>query len=937
MRHVPDIPDAPLLNGGELSFDGFQLDLDSRALSLNGRPVHIRPREMDLLVYLAQRPNRFIAKAELIEGVWREPAVSDANLRVQMSALRRILAKGAGHERLIDGVPSRGYRFCPSVTPLPAPPAGPDRPRHRHNLPVRVKRFFGREHDCGRLVTLLSENRLATVVGPGGIGKTTLALTAAECLVDTFRDGVRFVDLAGLTDADLVAGTLAATIGLALGPDTAPDTLIAALAPQHILFVVDNCEHLVGPTAWLVESILTQTRHIHVLCTSREPLRADGECLLRLGPLELPPKDECLAPGIVATYPAIQLFNDRASQAGDDFRPDGAQIIRIADLCRRLDGNPLAIELAAARIGLFGLDGLITQLDENLGLLIQGRRTAVPRHKTLRETINWSYNLLPPDERRLLDRLAVFRGNFSLDAIRAVTGRDFSENDLLYSLAELVAKSLVNIESDSSSPLYRLLLLTREFALEKLAGSGDLDTIAQRHADYFLSLLMSTRRYGSPDAEPWMADIGAAINWGLGHPGNPELACKLIRASFNVMARFSYLPARRHLIERTLKRIGDAPETETVWKLAIHTQLLHNVQFTSADETTLMHWVAFTNDLAERICRRTGDAIANGERLATLCFSAFSRGNAPELLRHASEGAAFTTTTGEPDAWRVVFERSLFQAHHFSGHHDVAADVITRVLADLDETVQGRTLLVTDHISPAVTARIFRARGFWLQGRPVQATETAAEALELSLAYAPTITCYVLAFATIPIALWRGDHALAREAMQQMERAAAEQGLGYWICWARMYAFILETRSTGAAPDAPVTLPSTLIHNAHHADHLATLCLSDHPRALARVEAGLIGWNAPEVLRCRAEWALAMGVGVDAEAQLVQAIELARQQAAPGWELRAATSLARLRRTKGRTCEALNVLQAAIQGIDTGLSDRDIVAAQKLMSELELA
>ena len=948
-----------------IAFDTFTLDLAGRALHQNGHRLHVRRRELDILIYLAQRPNQFVPREELIDSIWLGQPVSDANVRVQISALRRLLGEGADRPAFIDFVQRQGYRFRPSgprpsapllAAPQPSPSAsevtGGDGPKapppfrfdaapHRHNLPVRVKRHFGRERDCDRLVVLLVENRTATIVGPGGIGKTTLALTAAERLVDTFDDGVRFVDLAGLTDGTLVAGTLAATIGVALGPEAAEDTLIDTLASRRMLFVVDNCEHLVGPVASLVESILTQTRHTHFLCTSREPLRIDSECVLRLGPLELPPQARGVPPQQMAAYPSVQLFNDRARQGGDGFDPDEAQIPIVAGLCRRLDGNPLAIELAAARLSLFGLDGLVAQLDESLDLLVQGRRTAMPRHKTLRETIDWSYGLLPPEERRLLNRLSIFRGRFSLDAARAMAGADMGEADLVHSLAELVAKSLIDVDRTSNVPHYRILLLTREFAMEKLAESGELDRIARRHANFFFELVLSMGAYASVDthAEAWVADIGAAIDWGLGEPGDPEVACNLMRASFGVLMRFSRLPDRRRLVQRAIERTGDAPDTETVWKLGVYTQMLHIAQFTSADETELKRHVAATVDLAERVCRRTNDLVARCELAATRCFMAFNRGDAPKLLRHASEGAAVAMNFVTTDARRLIFERFLFQAHHFCGHHDEAATYMADVQARLGNGIRQRVLTASDHVNPAITMRIFEARAHWIRGEPARASDIAAEALDLALTSAPSTAGYVLGFATIPIALWRGDDAAARDAVRQMESAAIDQGMGYWLGWAHLYAFVLDARAAGPSPDSPVALPPALVYNAHHTDHLATLCLSENREALERVEVGRIGWNAPEVLRRRAEWLLATGAGpaADAEALFVRALDLARRQKAPAWELRAALSLGRFRQTQGRTGEALGELRAAIRPFDPTLRDHDIVAAHRFVRELESA
>lgn len=941
-----------------VSFDTFTLDLARRALHQNGQRIHVRRRELDILIYLAQRPDRFVPREELIDRIWLGQAVSDANVRVQMSALRRLLGEGSDRPAFIDFVPRQGYRFRPSgqrqAAPLPPPPAnvaraddpgaappGPEATPRRHNLPVQVKRHFGRQRDCDRLRGLLVENRMATIVGPGGIGKTTLALSVAERLVDAFDDGVRFVDLAGLTDASLVPGTLAATIGIALGPEAAEDALIDTLARRHTLFVVDNCEHLVGPVAVLVESILTQTRHTHFLCTSREPLRVDSERVLRLSPLELPPQAGGLLPQQMATYPAVQLFNDRARQGGDGFEPDESQIPIVVGLCRRLDGNPLAIELAAARLSLFGLEGLVAQLDDSLDLLVQGRRTAMPRHKTLRETIDWSYSLLPPEERRLLNRLSIFRGRFSLDAAKAIAGQDMTEADLVHSLAELVAKSLIDVDRTSDVPHYRILLLTREFGMEKLAESGELDRVARCHANFFFELVLSMGAYASVDnhAEAWVADIGAAIDWGLGEPGDPEIACNLMRVSFNVLARFSRLPDRKRLVQRAIKRIGDAPDTETVWKLGVYTQMLHITQFTSADETELRQHVAATVDLAEKVCRRTDDLVARCELTATRCFLAFNQGDAPEQLRHASEGAAIAINFGLMDARRLIFERSLFQAHHFCGHHDEAATYIASVHARLGKAVRQRVLTASDYVSPAITVRIFEARTQWISGKPVRAWEIAAEALDLALTSAPSTVCYALGFATIPIALWRGDDTAAWDAVRKMESAAADQGMGYWLGWAHLYAFVLKARTAGASPDGLVVLPPSLVRNPHHADHLATFCLSEHPEALGRVEAGRIGWNAPEVLRRRAEWTLATSTGLatDAEALLVRAVDLARRQKAPAWELRAALSLGRLRQARGQTGEALGGLRAAIRPFDPTLADHDIVAAHRFVRELESA
>ncbi len=365
--------------------------------------------------------------------------------------------------------------------------------RRPHNLPGRLTPLIGRSEVVSSLVRQLPTQHLTTIVGPGGIGKTAVALAVAEEAMAAYEHGAWLVDLAPITDSRLVPTALASALSLEIRSDDPLPALIAALRERQMLLLFDNCEHVIEAAAAIAAAILRGSRRVQILATSREPLRVEGERIHRLEALASPPAAVRLSAGEVLEYPAVQLFVQRAAATMNEFTLTDADAASAGDICRKLDGIALAIELAAARVNTFGVRGVAARLDDRLRLLTGGRRNALPRHRTISTALDWSYQLLSPEERTVLRRLAIFVGGFTLELARAVVADgDGSVSDLAESVASLVTKSLVAAELGGGEGRFRLLETTRAYALSKLAENDETDVLSRRHAADYRDFLERT-------------------------------------------------------------------------------------------------------------------------------------------------------------------------------------------------------------------------------------------------------------------------------------------------------------------------------------------------------------------------------------------------------------------------------------------------------------
>lgn len=452
------------------SFGSFALFPTQRLLLQDGKPLKLGSRALDILLVLTERAGEIIAKEALLARVWPDTFVEDTSLRVHIGNLRKALGDTQSDSRFITNVPGRGYCFVAPVklagAEAPARPA----PASLRNFPVAVGRTIGRDTVVANLATELTRQRLLTIAGPGGIGKTTVALAVARAAAEGFTDGSLFVDFSPVTDPAMVPAAVAAGLGHALRSMAPIDELIAVLAERKLLIVLDSCEHVIEAAAAFVEALLRRTAGVTILTSSREPLRAEGEWVHRLAPLDVPPEAAAADAESAIGFSAVRLFAERSSACLGGYTLTDADAPVVIEICRRLDGIALAIELAAGRVDTIGLRGLANSLDDCFRVLTRGRRTALPRHQTLRATLDWSYGLLPPQEQIVFQHLSVFNGSFTLDAAVSIEGGGIEVEDALSNLA---AKSLVTASFGPDGPRYRLLDTTRTYARMKLAESGD--------------------------------------------------------------------------------------------------------------------------------------------------------------------------------------------------------------------------------------------------------------------------------------------------------------------------------------------------------------------------------------------------------------------------------------------------------------------------------
>ncbi|RZI80786.1 MAG: hypothetical protein EOP38_21410 [Rubrivivax sp.] len=510
-------------------FGSVEIKVHERRLVVNGQLVSVGARAFDLLVALVERRDRVVSRNELLDVAWPGLFVEEGNLAVQVSTLRKVLGAHA-----IATVPGRGYRFTLPASPAegasqaPATPASaPRETRTAHPLPALGSPLLGRDDDLATLAGLLRAHRLVTVMGPGGIGKTSLTLSALHTWNAGLSDGVVWVELAPISDEALLPGAVAQALSLSLARSDDPlGSLVDAMKPLDVLLVLDNAEHLETAVARLAKAVLTRAPGVRLLVTSQVALKVEQETLMRLGPLAVPAPSVGLAEAL--GHGAVALFVDQARAADHRFELTADNLDTVISLCRQLDGLALALKLAAARLPFLGLRGLETRLGERMKLLRAAHGDTPTRQLTLMAAMDWSHGLLSPAEQTVFRRLAVFVGGFTLDLARAVACDDPSsasglgEDEVVDILWSLVDRSLVAVDG-GDVPRYRLLESAREYAWVKLGQSGEMTAVKNRHARALTAVFEEAdiELWTTQDA-PWMArytpeldNARAAMDWAV--------------------------------------------------------------------------------------------------------------------------------------------------------------------------------------------------------------------------------------------------------------------------------------------------------------------------------------------------------------------------------------------------------------------------------------
>ncbi len=593
--------------------DGWRVDLDRRELLKDGVAVQLGARAFEIIEVLVQSADEFVAKDELMDRIWPGASITENTLQVHISAIRKVLGRD---RKMLKTASGRGYRLtgdwriqredtdAGSVVNIPEPRLPQ---RVGSNLPFGPE-LIGRTGAVDRLRELLSAYRVVTLTGPGGIGKTRLATEVARGVGGRFQGGVWHVELVALSDSSLVASAVAGALGLEFGVEQISAASVAqAIGRRKMLLLLDNCEHIIGSAASLAEAVMHRSPNATVLATSRELLRVDGEYAYRVAPLDVPPQDAS-DPEENLRHSAVRLFVARTQSARSEFTPRADELRAIGAICRRLDGIPLAIEIAASRAATLGIDQVVSRLDNRFDLLTGGRRTALPRHQTLRAALDWSYDLLTDAEQRLLRRLAVFVAGFTLETVAAImSGATPSEPDVEEVIASLIAKSLISADSPGGRR-WRLLETTRAYALEKLEEAGETGQVARRHAELFRDLVASaTSDPRSPtkteDHTRYAEEIGnvrSALDWAFSPNGDAALGAVLTAAYVPVWLRLSLMQECRGRVEQALASSGTGLDPHVTMRLnaALAAALLYTTKGAAPEVA-----VAWTNVLtiAERL------------------------------------------------------------------------------------------------------------------------------------------------------------------------------------------------------------------------------------------------------------------------------------------------------------------------------------------------
>ena len=946
-------------SGNVISFGPYTLKPQERLLLKCGDTVNLGSRSLDVLIALLESAGEVVGQSELIARAWPNMVVCDGSLRVTVAALRKVLGDGEDGVRYIANVTGRGYCF---IAPLDrvatqprisAPPIFSEfSPVPKHELPPPLKRMVGRKTTVEALSEFLVLRRFVSVVGPGGMGKTTVAVSVAHVLLEEFSNGVFFVDLGAVTDASVVANAVATAVGSSVQVHDPIPGLMAFLTGRRVLLILDNCEHVIDVAASLAERLYNDAPEVHILTTSREALRAKGEYVHLLTALDYPTVHEDLTAAEALATPAVQLFMDRAFASGHSGSLNDADAPTVASICSRLDGIALAIELAASRVGTCGLQGTADLLNNRFKLLWQGRRSAPPRQKTLAAMLDWSFNLLSVRDRRVLSRLSVFVSVFTLEAAQVVAADDqIGATEVAEALWGLIDKSLVWVVPVDGITHHRLLDPTLAFAAEKLAQHNEVNAITSRHALYFANRLSSCAGDGAAItiedvafAAPYLGNIRSALQWSFSPAGDATIGVQLAAAAAPLFFDLSLFSECVCWCEQGLAALPKADES-SAHHLTLLAFLAASAMFTRGNSNEVGRSIEDALNLAEA----RGDQVYQMHLLVGLSIFFTRIGDFQGALRVAQRGILVAEALGSPGAIAAA-ESVLGVAYHLVGDQMATRRHCERSLEIAEAASAAEVAFFGyDHEARALIAL---ARCYWLIGLPDRSAKTARQVIDLATKRDdPVSLCMTLIFATT-VFLWRGDLDEGEQLLGRLLTHSKRHSLGPYhtlglalsgeLAVARGNAsegVALLQRSLGLLHVQKLHVLTPALHVAL-ADGLVTM--GEFVEAAAVIDAGLTQsvasggiLNVPELLRIRGEILLQATQGdlAAAERAFLLSMQKAKEQSALGLELRSAMSIAGHWSRQGKAVDAGNLLREVYGRFSEGHKTKDMKLASQLLAD----
>src|SRR6266851_4115951 len=968
-----------------LQFGPFELSIGERLLLRERVVLPLGSRALDLLIYLAERPGEVIAKQELIDHVWPDVTVEEGSLRVHVAAIRKALGDGQFGNRYIANIKGRGYSFVGSVVSLSAGTESRNAKfPHQGRLLARPIMMVGRETVVSEVSDKLRNERFATLLGPGGIGKTTIALAVGRAAAEEFGGKVHFVDLESLTDPRHVAGAVATSLGFALKSKDPGLELVDLVRSRKLLIILDSCEHVIETVALLAEQLYQETEQVYLLTTSRELLKVGGEHCCRVLPLDFPLDSSEQTANAVLRYPSVQLLARRVAARAGSFVLTDEEAPFVAEMCRKLDGIPLAIELAAGQVAALGLKNTLARLE----LLKLAHRSAVARHQTLKATLDWSYNLLSDGERIVLRRIAPFVGQFTLEGARYVAGElGIGIGEIFDAIAGLIEKSLIATRIDETQAQYRLLDTTRAYALEKLEEHAEVDVVLRRHAEYVAGYLESQRvallaqakaeraaaypsRSGNIRPAPeWslgprgnsqiamglsaisthssqLGNIRAALEWSFGPNGDDEIATRLAAASTQLFLEMSLLSECRIWAERAIARLGDQ-----------HKNSRREMEISTSLSLALMHSEGSSELVRKAFSRALDVAAIQGDFAYELQLlsglSRYYRWNTDinAALDIASRSKEVALKTKDHDDMALA-EAMLGAAHQLAGNHLVA---LKHFESGLSNCASGWRFRAGQHLfHHSSLLLVGMARCLLFRGLLDQSLDYATRAIEEGeKSNRPATLCRSLS-QVLPVYLALAESRRSEQYIAQLTELAAAYSLKPYHAIAtglRGQWLLLQNDLREGIPLLKRALEE-LDAQRHDSLNMEFLCdlgagliaMGEHQEALTlTVNAIDVQHRGGKLLYMPALFRMKGLIMAsrsaedyfEAEASLLSAIDWAKRQSATLFELKAATELAELLLRQRRMPEAYKHLSAALDRMPAGIVSPAHARAVQILSQLQ--
>jgi predicted ATPase/DNA-binding winged helix-turn-helix (wHTH) protein len=951
--------DTPVFPHDGFAFGATIVVPRKREVLHKGIKVEMGDRAFDLLLFLVESRGSVLSKDNIISRVWRNRVVEDNTVEGQISALRRAIGDDRTAIRTVTG---RGYQFTSELVGKSAKADGPANAQVEVPafpgvpLPADICPIIGRESTVQDVCDALKKYRLITLVGTGGVGKTRLAFEAARQSYGNFDDGVYVAELAATTAADYLPTTIAVALGYPPGDGTPSlDRLAPTLLSRRLLLVLDNCEHLIDASARIAERLLRVAPRVTVLATSREPLRVPGEIVYRVPSLEVPPDNDCEE---AREYGAVRLFEERA---GADMRLscDPSAALRLESrICRQLDGIPLALELAAACVPVFGLQGIADRLENRFQILTHGARTALPRQQTLRATLDWSYSLLSEQQQMVLSRLSLFAGTFTMEAAQGmVSCARIPPDRVIAALIELVDKSLVSVASVADSVRYKLLESTRAYAKERLRDGGALRAWSIQHARYYLEIFrVAEHQVDACEDVDWrngyvqhLDDLRAAMLWCFSDDGDMNLAVELTVFSIPLLMHLALLKECQVRVDNALEWLS----SENVPVDARHMKL-----YAARGMSLLCYTVAaHTSDAfqsAVDVAGRVGNTSIELLGLWGRWMCHYLNGEFDSAIQLSGRFRDIASSSPWP-CDHLAAHRLTGMSLLFEGNIPQAVDELR--LASIDRTPLTRSQRMRFLYDEKMLSYASLALALWFMGKPDQARAAAQRSLDAARELDhPVSICYALSEAVCTLALLCGDNEALEEAVGALVIETRRHSISTWNARAQMWRGLLEMRRGDTSAFTQMIYPAMTSVGSKRFYLSLTPFVTAMTEALVKqgkleqaadvieeaVDRALRTGDKcslPELMKAKAEILVAgrdKERVLEAEQMLAQALRSAEQFGSLSWHLRCAVSLATLQQMKGDDRAAFDTVYPVVKQLDEGKDIADVQGAQALLSSLAI-